>query len=289
MRRRLSRKYPLSAPTRTTTSLETSNPVSSLCSAQNGDRRSERAEEGRVSAMEASPNGGCPDIGKPITEGDEERSWRAEAKWLEENYPSDFGAPKAARRAAHSLPGPPTLDERESSAPVILADALRGSEPTAAGELEQESDDSVPVTASSSSDTASQSPKPNVDSQPSWWWKKFFGVPDSICVSPLDAELCVRLVVGELLGLDRVLTINCEFEGDSVSLREMYHAIGRISGNNHGWTTVQELWLRARKREGIQPNRGVPVLPFAVTQASAPWLKEDGTRRQLEADGAWAG
>jgi hypothetical protein len=162
-------------------------------------------------------------------------------------------------------------------------------EPTAAGELNVESANSVPATASSLSDTASPAPKSNVDSQPSWWWKKFFGVPDSICVSRQDAELGVRLVVGELLGLDRVLTINCEFAGDSVSLREMYHAIGRISGNNHGWTTVQELWLRARKREGIQPNHGVAVLQSSVTQASAPWLREDGKRRQMEEDGAWTG
>ena len=189
-----------------------------------------------------------------------------------------------------SLPGPPTLDERESSAPVILADA-RGSEPTETGELNIESADSVPATASSLSDTASPAPKPNVDSQPSWWWKKFFGVSDSICVSPLDAELCVRLVVGELLGFDRVLTIDCEFEGDSVSLREMYQAIGKLTGNNHSWTTVQELWLRARKREGNSPNRGVPVLsPSNVNQASTPWLEEgSGTRRQLADDGAWCG
>jgi hypothetical protein len=200
------------------------------------------------------------------------------------------GRGKSAPVAARSDPGPPTLDERESSAPVILADA-RGSEPTAAGELNVESADSVPGTASSLSDTASPAPEPNVDSQPSWWWKKFFGVPDSICASRQDAELCVRLVVGELLGLDPVLTINCEFEGETVSLRIMYEAIGRLSGNNHGWTTVQELWLRARKREGIRPNRGVPVLQSSiVNQASTPWLEEgSGMRRQLADDGAWCG
>jgi hypothetical protein len=71
----------------------------------------------------------------------------------------------------------------------------------------------------------------------------------------------------------------------------MYEAIGRISGNNHGWTTVQELWLRARKREGIQPNRGVPVLSRSnVNQASPPWFEEgSGMRRQLADDGTWCG
>jgi len=99
-----------------------------------------------------------------------------------------------------SLPGPPTLDERESSAPVILADA-RGSEPTETGELNIESADSVPATASSLSDTASPAPKSNVDSQPSWWWARFVGVRDTNRVSLQDAQRCVKLVVAELRGV----------------------------------------------------------------------------------------
>jgi len=47
--------------------------------------------------------------------------------------------------------------------------------------------------------------------------------------------------------------------------------------------------LRARTREGKRPNHGVAVLQSSVTQASAPWLREDGTRRQMEEDGVWTG
>ena len=210
--------------------------------------------------------------------------------------------------AAHSRenevvgPSPPREvmsadDEQPTAAPK---DVTASVETDSAGILMRQSTDkqlgvtvvSVPITIARRSDTAqAPSAKPDLEQPPSWWWKKFFGVRDSICVSPQDAELCVRLVVGELLGPDRVLTINCEFKGESVSLREMYEAIGRISGNNHGWTTVQELWLRARKREGIQPNRGVPLLPPSnVNQASAPWLEQgSGMRRQLADDGAWCG
>jgi hypothetical protein len=74
-----------------------------------------------------------------------------------------------------------------------------------------------------------------------------------------------------------------------VSLREIYQVIGKLTGDTHAWAIVQTLMLRARKREGIQPNRGVPVLQSSIAQSSAPWLREDGKRRQMEEDGAWTG
>jgi hypothetical protein len=98
----------------------------------------------------------------------------------------------------------------------------------------------------------------------------------------------VQLVVAELRGVVAP-EITYQFQGDSVSLREIYQAIGKLTGDNHAWAIVQTLMLRARTREGKRPNHGVAVLQSSVTQASAPWLREDGTRRQMEEDGAWTG
>jgi hypothetical protein len=178
-------------------------------------------------------------------------------------------------------------------------DVIASVETDSAGILMRQSTDkelgvsvvSVPITAARQSDTpahAGPSTKTDVDQPPSWWWARFINVRDTNRVSLQDAERCVKLVVAELRGA-LAPEISYQFQGDSVSLRAIYQVIGKLTGDTHAWAIVQTLMLRARKREGIQPNHGVAVLQSSVTQASAPWLREDGRRRQMEEDGAWTG
>jgi len=81
---------------------------------------------------------------------------------------------------------------------------------------------SVPITASRRSDTAQAlSAKPDVEQPPSWWWARFVGVRDTNRVSLQDTGRCVQLVVAELRGVVAP-EITYQFQGDSVSLREIY-------------------------------------------------------------------
>jgi hypothetical protein len=94
--------------------------------------------------------------------------------------------------------------------------------------------------------------------EPAAWWPRFIG-PITREVSREDALDCVRLVLTEFWGEEKVREVHIQLEGQVMRLSRLYAELERLTGNCACRRIVQTLMLRVRKREGIQPLTGVPL------------------------------
>jgi hypothetical protein len=105
-------------------------------------------------------------------------SWRDDAKWLEENFPEDYAAPKTTAASRPSC-GTRSLDNCEARVePQPLANA--------------------PESPQSAMETSADLPSIAPELPASWWQGLLYGSPDAL-LSPGDANTALRLVAHELL------------------------------------------------------------------------------------------
>jgi hypothetical protein len=205
---------------------------------------------------------------------------RASAKWLEENFPEDFGERKATPRAEQV----PFIEARSSDICLNSAPAREAPRVEPQGSLiAPVSPQSVPATL------PVQPPIPPLAS--GFWQGVLFGSRDAL-VPATDANIAVQLVAREL-GVDFDVG---EF-ADSVRVNTLRKLIDERFGVPQAWLVMKMLWRAAPASPGgPTPNEDQSQLtPGPMPSAGQPrWvrgLSEPGVpeRVWMIENGLWCG
>ena len=225
----------------------------------------------------------------PLIVGPARSGWRADAKWLEENCPEEFGEhEKQAMPSSNNKPGrcgETYSAEISRSERSSLAASHEACKPLCPQDVETEARLSL---------ESKPTPSEPVKLPPAQWFDRFIGYgANSRVVALADAIACVRLVITELQGPLAAAEAQVRLEGETVPVPALYAECARLTGNAACWGVVQALQLRARTQEGISSPS--PLLATPMPEAAQPrWMQElnepGGTERDwMIENGLWCG
>jgi hypothetical protein len=197
----------------------------------------------------------------------EKGGWRSSSKWLEENYPEEFGASKAVRSSEGQRKV--MSDDAPTSQPLPIAPGFPQSVPE------------VPNVT------------PSITLLPSGWWQAFlYGSRDAM-FSAVDVNIALQLVARKL-GKDSDVA---EFSG-SVRVNTLRKLLDERFGAAQTWRVMNELWRAAPASPGVLEvnvdqshcTPGVWECPRSMPAWRREFYQEvSDEQRLLESMGGWCG